>query len=184
MKDLYRIFEKCRKNDRRAQKMLFDLYRARIMGICRRYTANREEAEDVFQEAFVKIFKGISSVEEYLYLERWMIRTSINTSINYYHRNKRHHDYLGVDTVENFTEKESDIVAQLDNSTLLELINELPDRYRMVFNLYVIEGYKHREIALMLDITENTSKSQLSRAKVMLKEKLQLLGIDKFEKYG
>ena len=154
------------------------------MGICRRYTSSREEAEDVLQEAFVKIFKGIRSVEEYNYLERWMIRTSINTAINYYHRNKRHHEHLGIDTLESFTEEDSNIVAQLDNNRLLELINALPDGYRMVFNLYVIEGYKHREIASMLDISENTSKSKLSRAKMLLKEKLQLMGIDKFEKYG
>ena len=164
--------------------MLFDLYRARIMGICRRYTSSREEAEDVFQEAFVKIFKGIRSVEEYNYLERWMIRTSINTAINYYHRNKRHHEYLAIDTLESFTEEDSNVVAQLDNTRLLELVNALPDGYRIVFNLYVIEGYKHREIASMLDISENTSKSKLSRAKILLKEKLQLMGIDKFEKYG
>ena len=154
------------------------------MGICRRYTSSREEAEDVFQEAFVKIFKGIRSVEEYNYLERWMIRTSINTAINYYHRNKRHHEHFGIDTLESFTEEDSNIVAQLDNNRLLELINALPDGYRMVFNLYVIEGYKHREIASILDISENTSKSKLSRAKILLKEKLQLMGIDKFEKYG
>ena len=132
----------------------------------------------------MKIFKGINSVEEYHYLERWMIRTSINTAINYYHRHKRHHDYLGIDTLEGFTEEDSNVVARLDNSRLLELVNALPDGYRVVFNLYVIEGYKHREIASMLDISENTSKSKLSRAKVLLKEKLQLLGIDKFEKYG
>ena len=184
MKDLYRIFEKCKKNDRRGQKALFDLYRARIMGICRRYTSSKEEAEDVFQEAFVKIFKSMGSVEKYQYLERWMIRTSINTAINYYHRNKRHHDHLGVDIVEGFTEQDSDVLAQLDNAELLALINTLPDGYRIVFNLYVVEGYKHGEIASMLDISENTSKSQLSRAKVMLKKKLQLLGIDKLEKYG
>ncbi|MCG8385975.1 MAG: RNA polymerase sigma factor [Cytophagales bacterium] len=184
MKDPRLVFEKCKKNDRRAQKLLFDLYKGRVMGLSRRYTSSREEAEDVFQEAFIKIFKHLHSVEEYRYLDRWIIRTSINTAINYYHKNKRHHDYLGVDAIETFDDHDGKIIDRLDNESLLALIHELPEGYRLVFNLYVVEGYKHREIAEMLDISENTSKSQLSRAKTLLKEKLALLGVKKIEKYG
>ena len=154
------------------------------MGLSRRYTSSREEAEDVFQEAFIKIFKHLDSVEEYRYLDRWVIRTSINTAINYYHKNKRHHEYLAVDVIETFDEQDGNIIDQLDNENLLALIRKLPEGYRLVFNLYVIEGYKHWEIGEMLGISENTSKSQLSRAKTLLKEKLALLGIKKIEKYG
>ena len=154
------------------------------MGLSRRYTSSREEAEDVFQEAFIKIFKHLDSVEEYRYLDRGVIRTSINTAINYYHKNKRHHEYLAVDVIETFDEQDGNIIDQLDNENLLALIRKLPEGYRLVFNLYVIEGYKHWEIGEMLGISENTSKSQLSRAKTLLKEKLALLGIKKIEKYG
>ncbi len=184
MKDQRQIFERCKKNDRKAQKLLFDMYKRRVMGLSRRYTSSHEEAEDVFQESFVRIFSNLDSVREYEYLERWILKTSVNTAINYYHRNKRHHDYLGVDSIDAFDERDASVIDQLDNECLLKLINELPQGYRLVFNLYVMEGYKHWEIAEMLGISENTSKSQLSRAKTVLKEKLTLLGIKKIERYG
>ena len=146
------------------------------MGLSRRYTSSREEAEDVFQEAFIKIFKHLHSVEEYRYLDRWIIRTSINTAINYYHKNKRHHDYLGVDAIETFDDHDGKIIDQLDNESLLALIHELPEGYRLVFNLYVVEGYKHREIAEMLDMPRATVNTRLFRARQQLRQVLDVEG--------
>lgn len=180
----HKVFERCKRSDRKAQKTLFDAFKTRIMGICRRYTSNREEAEDVFQESFLKIFEGIKKVKEFKYLQRWIIRTAVNSAINYYHKNKRHHDHLGLDGVSAFDERDGSIIDELSNESIVALVNALPTGYRLVFNLYVIEGYKHHEIGEMLDIPENTSKSQLSRAKTLLKKRLLELGIEKFEKYG
>jgi RNA polymerase sigma factor (sigma-70 family) len=184
MRITHKILEGCKKNNRKAQKVLFDYFKARVMGFARRYTSTKEEAEDVFQEAFLKIFKNVKQVNDLVYLDRWMIKSTINTAINYYHKNKRHHDSLGIDNLEVFDERDSSIIDDLSNEVIIELINKLPTRYRLVFNLYVIEGYKHWEIAEMLKIPENTSKSQLSRAKSLLKGKLKELGIEKFENYG
>ncbi|MEM6524401.1 MAG: RNA polymerase sigma factor [Bacteroidota bacterium] len=184
MQITYKVFDRCKRGDRKAQKTFFDAFKRRIMGVCKRYTANREEAEDVFQESFIKIFNGIKQVHDFQYLERWIIKTAVNTAINYYHKNKRHHDYFGLEGITTFDERDGAIIDELNSDTIINMVNDLPTGYRLVFNLYVIEGYKHNEIGEILDISENTSKSQLSRAKSLLKRKLKELGIEKFEKYG
>ena len=176
--------KRCQRGDHKAQRLLYSTYERRIMGVCRRYASNPDEAKDIFQEAFIRIFNHIGKLKEYKYLERWLIKTAVNTAINYYYSQKKHHDNLGYDTIEQFDENDEDIISRLTNEQLINLINELPDGFRMVFNLYVIEGFKHREIADMLQISENTSKSQLNRAKQALKQKLHYMGIDCYEKYG
>ncbi len=153
------------------------------MGLCIRYTGKREEAEDVFQESFIKIFKNIKNVRKPEYLERWMKHLTINTAINHFRRkNKISFDNIyEIDCESNVYEN---ILSDIDSERLLEIIHNMPDGYKIVFQLYVIEGYTHKEIAKLVDISENTSKSQLSRAKAYLKRKLEGLGITKFERYG
>lgn len=177
-------FKRCKKGDPGAQRLIFDAYRARVMGVCRRYSAHKQEAEDVFQESFIRIFKSIGSVQEYRYLDRWIIKTTINTAINCYYKNRRHDTMADYEEADSFDEDDVSILDDLSNEELLIVINQLPDGYRVVFNLYVVEGYKHHEISKLLNISENTSKSQLSRAKVLLRRKLRCLGIKNFEKYG
>lgn len=179
-----REYKLCRKKEAKAQKALFNAYKAKVMGICRRYSSCKEEAEDILQESFIKIFENIEFTDDYRYLSRWIYKTTVNTAINYYHQNKRHHGLIDYKQVQKFDEQDITALDNLSNNQLISLINELPDGYRLVFNLYVIEGYKHNEIAELLEISENTSKSQLSRAKCLLKKRLQGLGIKKFEKYG
>jgi RNA polymerase sigma factor (sigma-70 family) len=179
-----KILEGCRRNNRKAQKILFETFKTRVMGFSRRYAGSREESQDIFQEAFLRIFNSISQVKEPVHLERWIIKSTINTAINYFHKNKRHHDSLAIYDLEVFNERDVSIIDELSNDTIIDLINKLPTGYRLVFNLYVVEGYKHWEIAEMLGISESTSKSQLNRAKATLKNKLKALGIEKFEKYG
>ena len=167
------LIKGCKANKPKYQKALYDTYVGKVMGVCRRYTNNYEDAEDVLQEAFVKIFKYIGNVKEDNALPAWIKRTTINTAITIYRRNKKHQDQINYEHVGELNINTEQIISQLSNQELVALINQLPDGYRVVFNLYVIEGFNHREIANMLEISEGTSKSQLSRAKALLKNFLK-----------
>lgn len=166
------IIKGCRKGKRSAQEALYQKYAHKLMGICRRYSKNYEEAEDVFQEGFVRAFKAVGKLEKAGALEAWLKRVFINTAINYYQKHKKHHDHVNYEYVYSTNDDYEQIISNLNNQELLVFVNDLPDGYRMVFNLYVIEGYTHKEIAKTLKISEGTSKSQLSKAKAMLKKRL------------
>lgn len=154
------------------------------MGICLRYASQKAEAEDVFQEAMIKIFKNIGTLREPARLESWVRQIIINTAINHYHDqhnirlNKNIEDTCKTETGQEYEE----IVDKLSNSELIAMVNNLPDGYRIVFNLYVIDGYKHQEIAKMLNISVGTSKSQLHAAKTLLQKQLLKVGIKKYER--
>jgi len=138
-----------------------------------RYTKNRFEAEDVLQEGLVKIFKNIDMYSMEKSFEGWIRRIMINTAITYYRRNKKHAYQEDITDVA-YSKYDVDYMGDADftKEELMNTINALPNGYRMVFNLYVIEGYKHKEIAEMLGVDINTSKSQLSRAKKYLQQEL------------
>ena len=167
------ILMECIKNNHKAQKLLYEKYAPALLGICIRFTRNREEAEDILQEGFIKIFYNIHNYKGKSSLMSWMRRIVINTAITMYHRNLKHkHHY----DVEDFRERN---VGEIDlndieftREELFNIIRELPAGYRMVFNLYAVEGYKHKEIAKKLEIDINTSKSQYSRAKKLIQYKL------------
>jgi RNA polymerase sigma factor (sigma-70 family) len=176
--------EACKKNHAGAQRELYNLYKARVMGLCRRYAKNKEEAEDVFQEAFIRIFQSIGQLQDFANLTAWIKRVAVNAAVNYYHKNKRHHHYSDLPEYDNPNDDYELMLSHLTDETLVHLINGLPDGYRMVFNLFVVEGYSHAEIAEMLQVSEVTSRSQLNRAKESLKNKLKSLGVLKYEKYA
>lgn len=172
----------CQENDSRAQTAFYNLYKSRLMGICRRYAKSKEEAEDIFQEAFIKIFRSIRTVQKEEAIGSWIRQVVVNTAINYYHQHLKHNNQnTDYEEVTQTSDDHLHIVGQLTNEELLRLINLLPDGYRMVFNLYVLDGFNHREIGEMLEISENTSKSQLSRAKELLRKKLKEIGIVNYE---
>jgi RNA polymerase sigma factor (sigma-70 family) len=176
------LIKGCRENDPRAQTAFYNLYKGRLMGICRRYAKNREEAEDIFQEAFIKIFKSIRTLQKDEAVGSWVRQIVVNTAINYYHQHlKQANLQVDYEGVMQSNDEHLNILGQLTSEEILTLINQLPDGYRMVFNLYVMEGYNHREIGEMLEIAENTSKSQLSRAKELLRRKLKEIGIVNYE---
>lgn len=182
--DYARLLKTCKNNDRQAQRTLYNLFKDKMMGICMRYAARKEEAEDIFQEAFIKVFKNIKNVREPEKLEGWVRRIIINTAINHYH--SPHNSSL-IKQIDRESEEEpnkdfEDTFDRLSNEQLRELINGLPDGYRIVFNLHVVDGYSHPEIAEMLQISTGTSKSQLSDAKRCLRSKLKTLGIDRYER--
>ena len=175
-------FEQCKQNHAGAQRALYYLFKARVMGLCRRYTRNREEAEDVFQETFIRVFQNIYQLNDFDNLTPWVKRIAVNASVNYYHKNKRHHNYVDYPEYFNQSDDYELMLSHLNDETIIALINDLPDGYRVVFNLNVVEGYSHAEIAELLKISEVTSRSQLNRAKQTLKNKLKALGVLKYEK--
>ncbi|MBN2135610.1 MAG: RNA polymerase sigma factor [Acidobacteria bacterium] len=176
MLDERQIIDGCCRKDRKAQKALFDRYGAVLLGVCIRYSNRRDEAEDILQEGFVKIYSNIRDYAGTGSFINWMKKIMINTSITHYHRNLKHAWHKDIDQVQ-----ETDIEgrgydeADFTKEELLNIIHDLPDGYRMVFNLYAIEGFKHKEIASMLDIDINTSKSQYSRARGLIRRKLYIL---------
>lgn len=173
MQDLSYLWKLCGKGDAKAQRILYDLFKGRLMGLCRRYTKNREEAQDVLQETFIRIFTKISHVESPDKLERWMISIAVHTAINHYHRMKNHRLLRSEPTEGVIDQTDVPPVENLPDEYLISLINELPDGCRLVFNLFVIEGYNHAEIASLLEVSEGTSRSQLFHAKSLLKMKLK-----------
>lgn len=167
------LIEACAKGIIKAQKELYDRYSPMLYAICLRYTNSSYEAEDVLQESFVKIFGHIAQYEHTGSFVAWLKKITVNTAITYYHKNKKYQLKTDYDF---YLEKHDDIyeynAADFTMEELLNVIKELSPGYKIVFNLYAIEGFKHREIAEMLEIDINTSKSQYSRAKKILQEKL------------
>jgi len=174
------LLEGCAKDDAGCQKELFENYFGLLYGICLRYATDADEAKDILQDGFVKIFKSIKKFDQKGSLEGWMKKIMINNSIDHY-RKKSSKPFTD-DISEAYTLGEDETVnAELHKEELLALLQELPTGYRMVFNLYVIEGYSHKEIALELNISEGTSKSQLAKARKALQEKVKILYSDKKE---
>jgi RNA polymerase sigma-70 factor (ECF subfamily) len=163
------IIQGCIENKASAQEKLYALYSRRMMAICLRYTRSRAEAEDIFHEAFIKVFKNIHTWQGGSF-EGWMRRIFVNTAINHFHQNKKYFDHVDAAYAESMLSSTENVISQLSNQELLEIIDRLPDGYKIIFNLHVVEGYNHAEIAQMLNIAEGSSKSQLSKAKAYLKK--------------
>ncbi len=167
------IIKGCIKRDRQAQKILYERYADIFLGVCNRYAANIAEAEDILQEGFVKVFFHLQEFSGAGSFFNWMRRIMINTAITYYHKNLKHRYYDEIEKMYDAPHAEVPDKSDFTREELLEVIQSLPPGYRMIFNLYAIEGYKHKEIAEMLEIDVNTSKSQYSRAKKMIRHKLE-----------
>lgn len=174
----------CQFHDAQSQNDLYDHFKAIVMGLCRRYTGCKEEAEDVFQETFIRVFQNIGQLHDVKHLEPWIKKIAVNTAVNYYHKNKRHHHVEERNGAHHSNDDYELILSHFSDEQLVRLINHLPDGYRLVFNLYEVEGFNHAEIAELLHISEATSRSQLSRAKQTLKNKLKAFGVLKYEKYA
>lgn len=170
----YDIFEGCKKGDPQAQRVLYDLFKGKLMGLCRRYAASREEAQDMLQESFIKIFTKIHQLETAEKLEPWMKSVVVRTSIDQYHKQKaREIIFDRIDQKAIDVEGHLGSLQAVTDEFLIKAVNSLPAGCRIVFNLFAIEGYSHAEIAEMLGVTEGTSRSQYHYAKVLLKEKLK-----------
>ncbi|MCB0687388.1 MAG: sigma-70 family RNA polymerase sigma factor [Saprospiraceae bacterium] len=158
------LIKGCRTKNRTAQKLLYEQYAPLLLGICRRYVKQLEDAEDVLLESFYKIFSNIDQYEGKGSFEGWMKRISVNESLMFLRR--KHNFNLSIDNSHTeIASNETSIEEQLFEQDILEVLDTLPTGYRTIFNLYVIDGLKHREIADELGISINTSKSQLIQAK-------------------
>lgn len=179
------LAERCKKQDRQAQKELFDTYAARMLSLCCRYIKDRAEAEDVMITGFTKIFSRIDQYKGEGSFEGWMRKVIVNEALSQLRKTKNM--YLEMDL--EVADRQPDLQPlenNLEAEDLLKVITELPEGYRIVFNLFAIDGYSHKEIADQLGISENTSKSQLSRARTHLqKSLLELEGkLEKINSYG
>ncbi|MCF8229051.1 MAG: RNA polymerase sigma factor [Bacteroidales bacterium] len=169
------LIRKCVQNDSEAQEKLYKLYAPKMFGVCLRYAKNHMEAEDVLQEGFIKVFVHLKDYRNEGSLEGWIRRTIVNTAINFYRKSIKSSKDIDIDDVEISNADDETVLDQLSTRELLDAIRELPDGYRIVFNLNVLEGYTHKEIGQMLNLSENTSKSQLSRARQVLQKRLKNL---------
>ncbi|HMP29302.1 MAG TPA: sigma-70 family RNA polymerase sigma factor [Saprospiraceae bacterium] len=168
--DLNTLISKCKTRDPLSQKHLYERYNSILFGICRRYIANTQEAEDVFVEGFTKIFQKIDQYEGNGSFEGWMKKIMVNEALMFIRSNKIKFEDINIIQIE--AKDDFHIESDLEVREILALMDEMPDGYRTIFNLYVVEDYKHQEIADLLGISINTSKSQLIFAK---KKMAQLL---------
>jgi RNA polymerase sigma factor (sigma-70 family) len=164
---------RCLDNDAKAQAKLYQWFAPKMFGICLRYTRNQMEAEDILQEGFIKVFRYLKDYRNDGSLEGWIRKTIVNTAINFYNKKIKFMKDVSLDQTGPISNDEESAIDKMSAKELLVCIRELPDGYRVVFNLNVIEGYTHKEIGDMLNISENTSKSQLSRARSVLQGKLK-----------
>ena len=176
MLDEKEIIEGCCRNDRKAQKALYERYASLLLAVCIRYSGRTDEAEDILQDGLIKIYFNVKDFAGKGSFINWMKKIMVNTAITHYHRNLKHQYHQDIDEI-----REMDIEgaafgsADFTREELFKVIKDLPAGYRLVFNMYAVEGYKHKEIAELLEIDVNTSKSQYSRAKALIRKKLDSL---------
>ena len=167
---LKQLIENCKINDTKAQGELYKLFSSKLFAICLKYSRNYAEAEDNLQDAFLTIFDKIEQYKSKGSFEGWIKRVTVNTVLQRY-RNEKVFDIINENTAENVELDVEEDTVSIDY--LLKIIQELPDRYRLVFNLYVLDGYSHKDIAEMLEINIGTSKSNLARARLILKQTIE-----------
>ena len=163
------LIEGCKKGNRKAFESLYTMYSKRMMAIALRYCNTTFEAEDIVQETFIKVFEKINTFDNKGSFEGWLKRVLVNYSINHFHKTTSERNFEDVSEIELADENVGNVFSKISNDELLDILKTLPYGYRTVFNLYVIEGFNHKEIGEMCKISEGTSKSQLAKAKSMLK---------------
>ena len=167
------LIKGCVREDATCQKAVFDRYASRMLGVCHRYARNYADAEDILQDSFIKVFSKIKQFKGEGSFEGWVRRIVVNTAIKKYSLARYEKELSGYEITDNLQPtEEATADTHLSEKDLLALINQLPDGYRIIFNLYVIEGYQHDEIAEMLGIQAGTSRSQLVKARLMLQKQI------------
>lgn len=167
---LEQLIRNCKKNETKAQSQLYKLYSGKLFSICLKYSRNYAEAEDNLQDSFMTIFNKIDQYNNKGSFEGWLKRITINTALQRY-RKKGVFSIINEENIKDVSVEIEDEEIGID--FLLKIIQELPDRYRLVFNLYVLDGYSHKEISKMLNISTGTTKSNLARARLILKQKIE-----------
>lgn len=174
MEQIDKILKGCKAGKTSDQEKLYNLFASKMFGVCMHYSKDQTEAEDILQEGFYKVLKNINMFKSQGSFEGWIRRIMINTALEKYRKQK--YLYPVSDILENYDELSyDDIIADITAKDLMKLIHELSPKYRMVFSLYAIDGYSHKEIGEMLGITIGTSKSNLSRARIILQKRVKEL---------
>ncbi|HTQ64598.1 MAG TPA: RNA polymerase sigma factor [Puia sp.] len=164
------ILQGCLKNQAAAQRELYNRYSPKMLAVCYRFAHNREDAEDMLQEGFIKVFLQMHTFQNKGAFEGWIRRIIVHTCINHLKKNKRFNESVDILHANSIQVREETVPSIVQAKQIVDCIRALPIGYRTVLNLYAIEGYSHKEIADMLDIEESTSRSQYTRAKQMLEE--------------
>src|SRR5688572_10320752 len=164
------ILQGCLQNDAVAQKELYNRFSPKMLAVCYRFGHNREDAEDMLQEGFIKVFSQIHTFRNQGAFEGWVRRIIVHTCINNLKKNKKFNESVDINNATSLLVREESVPSIVQAKQVVECIRLLPLGYRTVLNLYAIEGYSHKEISLMLEIEESTSRSQYTRAKQMLEE--------------
>ena len=168
---LDRLIEKCIKQDAQAQSQLYKQFASKLFSLCLKYSKNYAEAEDNLHDAFITVFSKIEQYNNKGSFEGWLKRIAINTSLQRYREDVGVYDIINEGNIEDVSVDINDENVSID--FLLKIIQELPNRYRLVFNLYVLDGYSHVEISELINISTGTSKSNLARARLILKDKIE-----------
>jgi RNA polymerase sigma factor (sigma-70 family) len=171
--DDFNLIEQILKGSSFAQKKLFDKFAPKLMFVCLRYCKEREDAEDVLQEGFIKIFSNLYKYKHDGSFDGWMRRIMVNCCLDFLRKEKLNMNNFSFEEVDYFITNNESASDFLNVEDIMKMINSLPNGYRVVFNLFAIEGYSHKEIAELLTISEETSKSQYFRAKNLLKKQLE-----------
>jgi len=166
------LLNKCFKNNETALTELYKRFSSKMYGLCLRYAKNKMDAQDLLHDGFVKVLEGIKTFRSEGSLEGWLKKIMINTAINFY-KKKYAVIFYDIEEADENVIFDDDLISKFSANDLLSVIQELPEGYRLVFNLFAIEGYKHNEIAEILNISENTSKTQLMKARCILMNKIK-----------
>ena len=166
------LIKACKKGKREAQELLYRRYSAKLFGVCLRYASSYQEAEDFLQEGFIRIYKKMYKYQPTGSFAGWLHRLMINVALEHIRRNKKRKNQTTLDQAFHVAEESADIFSSFGTKDIMRMVQQLPAGYRAVFNLYVVEGYSHKEISELLGMSESTSKSQLSRAKATLRKLL------------
>jgi RNA polymerase sigma factor (sigma-70 family) len=166
------LLKQCKAGERKAQELLYKQFASKMLGVCLRYATDKMEAEDMLQNGFIKVFQKISDFRGEGSFEGWIRRIMVHSSIEYYRKHHKMMQLVDLDDAAGETSANPLATAKLEANDLMRLIQQLSPGYRIVFNLYAIEGYSHKEIAAIAGITEGASKSQLSRARAILREQI------------
>ncbi len=178
--ELEALLQACREGNRKSQEVLYRQFYGYAMSVCMRYTRTRDEAIEVLNDGFMKIFTKSEKYDPERSFKGWVRRIMINTALDFYRQQVKHYFHEDVAEAEHTSVNET-ALGKLEHEELITLVQQLSPAYRMVFNLYVIDGYSHEEIAEQLEISVGTSKSNLARARENLKQMLKQRGYDKYE---
>ena len=167
-----RLIEQCKKGKARYQKILYDKFACKVYPVCYRYAKNEEDAKDILQETFIRVYSKLDTFQDKGSFEGWIRKIAVNTSIRHYQNSLRKIDQHDIEYAPDLASDET-ILSEMNAADILKKISELPNGYRVIFNLYAIEGYSHKEIAEELGISESSSRSQLTRARQSLIKAIQ-----------